>query len=231
MSNDLNSFKKYFFDKIVHVHMDLDLANKFWIQLVSEFYKKPLLLKCDYESIFSCIQKTIILELCPLSELAHVYFIAKGNICHFHLGYRGILSILFKNKLIKNINTQIVFKDEEFKCKLGTDQTIIHEVNPNKKTNEIVFCYAIITLNNDNKIIEVTYKNDIESVKCLVRNKNVWQSFEGEMVKKITIRRAAKRIPHLDNNKLYREMLALDNDAYEINKNILNLEDKLNGDL
>jgi recombination protein RecT len=219
------------FEKIQKMY--LEVANKetftkeisFATQLVTS---NKQLAKCDHNSILKAIYNTALtgLTLNPVMKMAYLvprYTGGQMQAC-LEPSYQGLVKLITDTGSVTHIDCHLVYKGDVFEPTLGSEVTIKHI--PKFETEEIEKVYAIATLHNGSRQIEIMTIKQIyeirdksESYKAFKGGKIsscVWSDFEGEMCRKTTIRRIAKYLPKTDQWQHLAEAINLDEQDYQV---------------
>lgn len=190
--------------------------------------KNPSLKKCDPNSLLSAVLNVAQVGLTLNPVLSEAYLIPRwtsnGTICVLEPSYIGLTKLVTDTGSVKNITCYVVYKDDHFKVVLGTSVGIDHE--PAFKSKEITHVYAVAELPDGTKTVEVMTIADChdireksESYKAYKSEKVktcVWIEWEQEMCRKSCIKRLVKYLPKTERWEQLREVIALDNEDYEL---------------
>lgn len=163
-------------------------ANKFTAIVINEIKRNRKLLEAFITnplSMYGAILKGAELGLIP-NELTGEFWLIPRNIKQPNgqkllticpqVGYKGVVSILYRNKQIKFISTDIVYKDEvkDFEVKRGTEAMIKHVPNlsGDKSADSIEYAYAVIHYSDGEKQFEVMNRSQIEAIRDISPIKN-----------------------------------------------------------
>jgi recombination protein RecT len=179
----------------------------FAIQLIN---KSEQLKKCSKESLIGAVLNIANtgLTLNPVLKLAYIVprwnRSAQGNEACLEPSYQGLVKLLTDTGSVTSITANVVYEKDEFSYELGTNQTVKHVQKLGNK-GSIIGAYAVATLHNGVKMVEVMDINEIlsirdtsESYKAYKDGKIkscVWVDFEGEMIRKTVLRRIVKYLP------------------------------------
>lgn len=190
--------------------------------------KNPSLKKCDPNSLLSAVLNVAQVGLTLNPVLAEAYLVPRwtknGHVVVLEPSYQGLSKLVTDTGSVKNISCYVVFKDDNFKVTLGTRVGIDHE--PTFKSKEITHVYAVAELPDGTKTVEVMTIADChdireksESYKAYKAEKVktcVWIEWEQEMCRKACIKRLVKYLPKTERWEQVREVIALDNEDYDI---------------
>lgn len=119
--------------------------------------KNEKLRKCTPQSIIGATLQCATLGLTPIPALAEAWFLPyreKVNngrseatwidVCQFQIGYRGWISLFYRSGLVKNIEAQAVYANDEFDFEYGTRKYIHHKrAKLGSERGELIGVYAI----------------------------------------------------------------------------------------
>lgn len=192
----------------------------------SSITANPALQKCEVRTFFAAAMLAAQLGLEPNSPLGECYIIpynnTKKNIkeAQFQLGYKGVLSLAYRNAKVKNVSAEAVYKQDTFDINLGTGSYIVHKPCLNANRGEIIGFYAYVEMDGGvSKIAYMSYDEMKDYEKRFNRNNNpVWKNHFNEMAKKTMILKALKYAPR---DTEFSRMVAQDNTVrYEMSKNM-----------
>ena len=111
---------------------------------------------------------------------------------------QGVRKRMRNTGQVTSAEAQLVFQNDKFFQKFGSDPQIVHEPPPlGAPRGEPVGAYAIIRLKSGEVIQEVMDRNEIERVRSFSKAKDgpAWRNHWGEMARKTIMKRAAKSAP------------------------------------
>ena len=187
--------------------------------------KNGYLRKSSKESLFSSVISIAQtgLTLNPVAKQA--YLIPRAGQAHLEPSYIGLMKLLTDAGQVKNIQTNLVYKGDDFDVNLGLETQIKHKpyyVNGQEK-GQLIGVYSVANLSDGNKQYEYMTRQEIEDIratsesyKAYEKDKSkscIWVSFEGEMFRKTCIKRIAK---HLPRSEQYNQADSLSNKDFEM---------------
>ena len=193
------------FDKEITLPAGID-KTQFMLSARTIFTRVRDIGSCDPGSIVGALVQTAVLGLDPQPDLGMVYFIPRkiggSTQLEFKLGYRGIIELLYRNKDITKIDSEVVFENDFFEVDKFADQPIKHRPNYKGDRGKPYACYAIIKFRGE-YLTDVMTAADIEGIKNRSDAKSSpyspWNAKEQtvvlEMWKKSVIRRLSKLLP------------------------------------
>jgi len=130
----------------------------------------------------------------------------------------GIRKRLRNSGEVASAVAEVVYQNDKFHYRLGVDSTIEHEPAPlDKDPGPAIGAYAIITLGNGERILEVARLSEIEAVRKKSRAPNslMWTDFWGEGARKTVLRRAAKAAPQAATAR-FAQLIERDDEEMEL---------------
>lgn len=128
----------------------------------------PKLLECDKESLITAFMKCAELDLYPSSVSGEAYILpywngsAKKTMAQFQLGYKGIVTLLYKAGTTA-IYSDIVKKNDTIKIISGMEPRIEHEYPLGDRGEPIgVYVWAFL---NGNRMFKYMSKSEVEEFK------------------------------------------------------------------
>lgn len=147
--------------------------------------------------------------------------------CCLEPSYVGLVKLLTDAGSVQNINTQIVYENDDFDIDLGSCE-VKHKPHflKKKEKGNIVGVYSVAILSTSNKQIEFMTYQDIEEIKNrsesfkAYKDKKIksciWVSDETEMIRKTIIRRIYKYLPRTEKMQRIDRAVDLDTQDYKI---------------
>lgn len=155
------------------------------------------------------------------------YIIPYSDNLNFNIDYKGIIRIASKSAIqngyqlfIKSDTIRKNFKKIELKT-VGLIDNL--ELENGSANDEILSAYSICTLidiktrNITMQKVEVIPAKEYQKIKSLSRSQKIYENFESEMAKKISIRRCLKIIETYFPNDNLSKIFEIDNEDYTIN--------------
>ena len=178
--------------------------EKFTVTIVNALKKNPKLMKCTKESIVSAVLSSAELGLEIDNPLGYCYMIPFYNgktesyEAKFIIGYKGIVELLYRSPRVKKIVSEIVYENDEFSYKTGSELELNHVPTIFGDTGKRIGTYTIITLDNNEQLVQFVRADQIEALK---RFSSVPETYNeendpmGNMWKKSAIRQIIKYTP------------------------------------
>ncbi|ALO04755.1 recombination protein RecT [Lactobacillus plantarum subsp. plantarum ST-III] [Lactiplantibacillus plantarum] len=153
---------------------------------------QPLLDKCDQGSVIKALMNMAIQGLSPAKN--QCYFIPYGNQLVMQRSYFGSISVVKRLSNVKDIQAQVVHKDDTFKIGGENGVLVVKEFEPSFENLDkpIIGAFAWIEDINGNRTYTVMTKKDIDTSWSHAKTKKVQNEFPEEMAKRTVINRAAK---------------------------------------
>ena len=153
---------------------------------------QPLLDKCDQGSVIKALMNMAIQGLSPAKN--QCYFIPYGNQLVMQRSYFGSISVVKRLSNVKDIQAQVVHKDDTFKIGGKDGVLVVKEFEPSFENLDkpIIGAFAWVEDLNGNRTYTVMTKKDIDTSWSHAKTKKVQNEFPEEMAKRTVINRAAK---------------------------------------
>lgn len=181
-----------------------------FVQIVStEVKKSPKMIEAYQSnpmSLFASILHCAELGLTPSELAGEFYFIpfrnksGQLNIKPI-IGYKGITTLLYRNKAIKLISCETVHEGDEFDYELGLEPKLYHKPLDKIRTNNtLTYVYAVAKLENGEKVFKVMSIDEIKSVLATMKEVNSIYFDDKKdpmmwMPRKTVIKQLAKLLP------------------------------------
>jgi recombination protein RecT len=164
----------------------------FKLQEVKDRNGKPALEVCTRESIANSLLDMVVQGLSPAKT--QCYFIVYGNQLQLNRSYFGTQAVLKRLTNVKDIWANVIFDGDVFDYEIdgGREKLIKHETNFLNRDNDILGAYAVVKTNDDEEILTVMTRKEIDTSWSQAKTKNVQNKFPQEMAKRTVINRSAK---------------------------------------
>lgn len=152
-----------------------------------------LLELCTRESVANALLDMVIQGLSPAKT--QCYFINYGGKCQLNRSYFGTQAVLKRLTNVKDIWANVIFQGDEFDCEIdrGREKLVSHKTQFQNRDNEILGAYAVVQTTDDEEILTVMTRKEIEASWSQSKTKQaVHKKFPQEMAKRTVINRAAK---------------------------------------
>lgn len=196
--------------------------EKFVAAVSSAIQKTPDLLLCDPHSVILAAYEAADLGISLSPALQLGYLIPYAKVCQFQLGYRGMIQLAYRTKLIENFFAEVVYTKDQFDRQLAPKRNLFHA--PSKdgdRTKEhAIGSYALVQFKSDEDgrpgYLEFEYltRDQIEKHRNHSKQPNsmMWNTFWEEAWRKTPIRVLWKRVP-IVNDDIAKIAEAIDKDA------------------
>lgn len=172
----LNGYEKAITDLIQSKGLD---PKEFMVTTINVVKRNPELLNCERATLLGAILQSAELGLVPNTPFGLSYIIPynrsykddqgkwqKSKDAQFQIGYQGWLEIMYRNPRISNIQTHLIYNNEEFEEISGSKPDYIHKKKKPNERGEPAGVYAVAFLkDSDNPIIKVLWKEELEDFK------------------------------------------------------------------
>ncbi|MCM3598671.1 recombinase RecT [Metabacillus idriensis] len=164
----------------------------FKLQEVKDRNGKPALEVCTRESIANSLLDMVVQGLSPAKT--QCYFIVYGTQLQLNRSYFGTQAVLKRLTNVKDIWANVIFDGDVFDYEIdgGREKLIKHETNFLNRDNDILGAYAVVKTNDDEEILTVMTRKEIDTSWSQAKTTNVQKKFPQEMAKRTVINRAAK---------------------------------------
>ena len=178
--------------------------------------KNPAIFDCTQESIVKSLMDASSLGLDCSGTLGSGYLIPfnkntkapngqweRRRELQFIPGYRGLIDLARRGGQIATIEAHAVYAQDKFLLEYGTDSKLKHEPYLGAERREEFICfYAVATLRDGTKQIEVMTLADVTRIRDAAMAKNrqkepsgPWADHFAEMARKTVVRRICKYLP------------------------------------
>lgn len=115
--------------------------------------------------------------------------------CQVIVGYDGLIDLALRTKEISQIQSQIVYSNDEFSASLGGESSLIHRPKFFSDRGEIVGAYAIAWFADGSQKFEIMTIDEIKAIQSKSKSGYIWSDHFGEMARKTAVRRLCKHLP------------------------------------
>lgn len=164
----------------------------FKLQEVKDRNGKPALEVCSKPSIANALLDMVTQGLSPAKT--QCYFIVYGDQLQLNRSYFGTQAVLKRLTNVKDIWANVIFEGDVFDYQIdgGREKLLKHETNFLNRDKEILGAYAVVKTVDNEEILTVMTRKEIEASWSQAKTKNVQNKFPQEMAKRTVINRAAK---------------------------------------
>lgn len=151
-----------------------------------------LLNVCSKASVANALLDMVTQGLSPAKT--QCYFIKYGDTCKLNRSYFGTQAVLKRLSNVKDIWANVIFEGDDFVYEIdrGREKLVSHGTKFENRDNKILGAYAVIKTNEDEELLTVMTKKEIDTAWSQGKTKNVQDKFPAEMAKRTVINRAAK---------------------------------------
>lgn len=151
-----------------------------------------LLNVCSKASVANALLDMVTQGLSPAKT--QCYFIKYGDTCKLNRSYFGTQAVLKRLTNVKDIWANVIFEGDEFVYEVdrGREKLVSHGTKFENRDNKILGAYAVIQTTEDEELLTVMTKKEIDTAWSQGKTKNVQDKFPAEMAKRTVINRAAK---------------------------------------
>ncbi len=164
----------------------------FKLQETKDRNNKPALEVCSRGSIANALLDMVTQGLSPAKT--QCYFIVYGTQLQLNRSYFGTQAVLKRLTNVKDIWANVIFDGDLFDYEIdgGREKLVKHETKFQNRDNPILGAYAVVKTDDDQEILTVMTKKEIDASWSQAKTKNVQNKFPQEMAKRTVINRAAK---------------------------------------
>jgi recombination protein RecT len=188
--------------------------KKFIRTAMTAIQTSPQLLKCDRRSLYGELVKCSQAGLMPNGEEAAL--VPFKDQAKFMPMVKGLMKLARNSGEIKSINSNIVYKNDDFEYWIDSDgEHIKHKPNLFSERGDTIAVYAMAVTKDGGTYIEVLTNEDILAIEKTSRGNNTpWKGpFRSEMIRKSAIKRLYKRLPSSTDLDMAMDS---DNDFYDL---------------
>ena len=170
---------------------------------LSALNNTPQLQQCTPMSFIAALLNAAQLGLEVNTPLGLAYLIPyknKGQLeCQFQMGYKGLITLAYRNGNMQTIQAQTVYENDEFEFEYGLNPKLIHRPATSDR-GEPVYFYGLFKTQNGGYGYSCMSKEDMDSFartysKAFGSSYSPWQTNYEEMAKKTVIKQALKYAP------------------------------------
>ena len=170
---------------------------------LSALNNTPQLQQCTPMSFIAALLNAAQLGLEVNTPLGLAYLIPyknKGQLeCQFQIGYKGLITLAYRNGNMQTIQAQTVYENDEFEYELGLEPKLVHKPALKNRGN-LLLVYALWKAKNGGFGFEVMSKEDIDIharkySQSFSSSYSPWKTNYEEMAKKTVIKKCLKYAP------------------------------------
>ena len=188
---------------------------------IFEASKNEKLRDCTPQSIYVALGKACQLNLVAGGSLHRASLVPiwnkdKGAMeAALWVEYTGLMQLARQSGQVASFVAHVVYDNEEFEhyTSLADGEVLIHHPDYTQKPGALHLAYAIVTLTDGSKQVEVMRKDEIENIRKGSRMGNFgpWKNHTSEMWRKTVIKRICKYLPL---TPAAQEVIAHDNSSH-----------------
>ena len=169
------------------------------------------ILETNPKSVFGSILICAELGLSPTKEMGECWLIPYKGVCQFQIGYKGLVSLIYRHPNVTGVEAECVFENDEFNYSLGLSPELKH-IPVDKDRGNLSYVYAIMRFTNREPMFKVMSLNELKQYQKLSKagDKGLWFSPKDPqfwLPKKTVIKQLCKLIP---KNLLINQVLHTD---------------------
>lgn len=157
----------------------------------------PKLQNCTPETFIGAALTAAQLGLEPNTPLGQAYLIPYGTTCQFQVGYKGLLALAYRSKLLMDIKPRTVYENDEFEFEFGLEPKLKHKPAMSNR-GKALWVYATYHLTNGGFSFEVMSIDDVRDFakkKSKSYNNGPWQTDFEAMAEKTVLKKLLKYAP------------------------------------
>lgn len=166
--------------------------------VLGAFRTTPKLMECTRASLASALMNAAALRLEPNGPLGEAYLIPYKDTCQFIIGYKGLLTLVWRSGGIVEVTAQVVRAGDDFEYEFGSNRILRHKPAIGER-GDVTMVYAYAHLRNGGFAFEVMNVSDIEALRSRGGSssgrKTPWDTDWEAMAKKTVLRRLCKLLP------------------------------------
>lgn len=166
--------------------------------LLASIQKTPALANCTQESIFRCAMHAVELGFYPGSVDQKAYLVPFKDQCTLIVGYKGMVELAYRSRLIKSIRSRAVYEGDTFTYKDGLSPVLDWEPGDTPRDpKKITHAYCIVETKDGGVIYDVMTRAEIDAIRgrSKASSNGPWVTDYAEMAKKTVMRRTLKMAP------------------------------------
>jgi len=179
--------------------MNFNREAGFAIQILTG---NDFLANCEPESIRNAVVNVSLTGLTLNPALKYAYLIPRKGKCILDISYMGMIKVLTDAGAVKNVDAGVIYKNDKFDYRKGTDPYFKHSPALSNK-GEMIGAYAIAFFRDGGFQFEILGREDVEKIRNTSesyknetsRKFSPWETWEDEMWKKTALKRLFKLLP------------------------------------
>lgn len=185
-------------DEIKKALPDNVKSERFQRIALTAFNGNAKLQQCNPTSFLAAMMQSAQLGLEPNTPLGQAYLIPYGSNVQFQVGYKGMLDLAHRTGQYKNIQSQIVYENDEFEIEYGLNPKLKHIPNMQSDRGRVTGYYSVYNLINGGQGFEYMTKEEVERHArkfSKTFNNGPWKTDFDEMAKKTVLKKVLKYAP------------------------------------
>jgi len=151
---------------------------------------------CTLGSVIESVSGLASMNLSLRRSLGHAALVPFSNICTLMLQYQGFAELILRTETVSSIQTEVVYKDDEFAYELGDKPWLKHKPNIRgaRGDNDIIAAYSLAHHVRGPISIEVMDLAELKKVEAASKQKSgiFYRDWKRQMYRKAPLRRQAK---------------------------------------
>jgi recombination protein RecT len=165
---------------------------------VTELRKNPKLMECSTPSFIGAIMQCAQTGLEPGID-GQAYLVPYKGECTFIIGYKGFVSLMYRNPKVKKVFANFVCENDQFEYSYGIDEKFNHKPAFQDR-GDVIYYYAYVKLDGGESTYLVMSKPDViaharKYSPAYNRPGSPWQDDFDSMAMKTCLRQLERWIP------------------------------------
>lgn len=213
--DSLGEFLKANKNKITSALNDAIDFERFAVVAMNTIRRTPALAQCSPASVITAVNRCAELGLEPGGPLGHAYLVPFKEECQLVIGFKGYLHLMFRSGGLKDAQAHIVYENDKFTGRFGTDPYVEHSIGFGKR-GKPVGAYCVLRFVNGGMHVEAMNMDELNATQAVSRAKSgPWLDWPDEMRRKTVLKRAAKWGPTGTNLELMAKAIDYDDDVID----------------
>lgn len=186
---------------------------------IQSLQKNEALAKCSPYTVQNAVVNVAAIGLTLNPALGYAYLVPESGECNLKVSFKGLIKIATDSGSILWVKAEIVKEEDTFEY-MGICTPPNHKMNPFKDRGKTVGVYCVAKTHQGDFLVDHMAMDEIIKIKSAAKTKNVWNTWEDEMIKKAMIKRASKQWPKTDRDDRLDRAIAVVNEyegSVEIN--------------
>ena len=167
--------------------------------------KNPALADCTEVSLIKAVLDASQLRLIPDGVLGEAYIVPYGKTATLIPGYKGLIQLCLRSKLVKKIGARIVYQNDLFKYEYGMNEACVH-IPTEEDPGMIRGAYAVFEMSDGvkgfefwpyKKLMDHKFKfaKGLDKTDRSGKHTSPWVTNEEAMITKTVLRSVTKILP------------------------------------